>query len=197
MTGEVRVLIVANNPLARAGLAALLEQESDFQIVGQIDPDQLDDVDIYHPDVLVWDVGNRELSAIDYPIIALLSETTQASTAWEKQPQGLLLRTVDTPTLLAALTAVTQGLVVLDAELSAALMPTQSSLPQIAEDLTPRELEVVQLLADGSSNKAIAVALGISEHTVKFHVNAIMTKLNAQSRTEAAVRATRLGLIMV
>ena len=63
------------------------------------------------------------------------------------------------------------------------------------DDLTPREKEVLQLVAEGLTNKAIAQQLAISEHTVKFHVNAIMGKMNAQSRTEAVVRATRLGLI--
>jgi DNA-binding NarL/FixJ family response regulator len=63
------------------------------------------------------------------------------------------------------------------------------------EELTPRETEVLQLLADGLTNKAIAQRLGISDHTVKFHVNAVLGKLGAQSRTEAVVRATRLGLL--
>jgi len=63
--------------------------------------------------------------------------------------------------------------------------------------LTPREQEVLQLLAEGLPNKAIASQLSISEHTVKFHVNAIMGKLGAQSRTEAVTRATRAGLILL
>jgi DNA-binding NarL/FixJ family response regulator len=67
----------------------------------------------------------------------------------------------------------------------------------MAEELTPRELEVLQQLAEGLANKAIAQRLGISEHTVKFHVNAIMGKLGVQSRTAAVVRATRLGLVVL
>jgi DNA-binding NarL/FixJ family response regulator len=66
-----------------------------------------------------------------------------------------------------------------------------------AEVLTPREQEVLQLLAEGLPNKTIADRLYISEHTVKFHVNAILSKLGAQSRTEAVVRATRLGLLLL
>jgi DNA-binding NarL/FixJ family response regulator len=66
-----------------------------------------------------------------------------------------------------------------------------------AEALTPREQEVIQLLAEGLPNKTIADRLHISEHTVKFHVNAILSKLGAQSRTEAVVRATRLGLLLL
>jgi len=65
------------------------------------------------------------------------------------------------------------------------------------ESLTSRELEVLQYLAEGLPNKAIALKLGISEHTIKFHVNAILGKLGAQSRTEAVVRASRLGLIIL
>ena len=67
----------------------------------------------------------------------------------------------------------------------------------LVEDLTPRELEVLQLLAEGLSNKEIARRLGTSEHTVKFHVNAILGKLGAHSRTEAVTRAARLGLIIL
>jgi DNA-binding NarL/FixJ family response regulator len=65
------------------------------------------------------------------------------------------------------------------------------------EPLTPREMEVLQAMADGLSNKQIARQLGISEHTVKYHVNTILGKMGAQSRTEAVVRATRAGVLML
>jgi DNA-binding NarL/FixJ family response regulator len=67
----------------------------------------------------------------------------------------------------------------------------------LVEPLTPRELEVLRLMAEGLPNKGIAQRLEISEHTVKFHVNAILGKLGVESRTEAVVRATRLGLILL
>ena len=67
----------------------------------------------------------------------------------------------------------------------------------LAEALTPRELEVLQLLAEGLSNKLIAARLGISEHTAKFHVNAILGKLGAQTRAEAVAQAARLGLLLL
>jgi DNA-binding NarL/FixJ family response regulator len=89
-------------------------------------------------------------------------------------------------------------LIALDPALADVVQPSRDLLPQPpAEELTPRELEVLQLLAEGLSNKAIAYRLDISEHTVKFHVNAILGKLSAQSRTEAVVQATRLGLIIL
>ncbi|HZY06001.1 MAG TPA: response regulator transcription factor, partial [Anaeromyxobacteraceae bacterium] len=69
--------------------------------------------------------------------------------------------------------------------------------PALDEPLTPRELEVLGLLAEGLPNKAIAARLGISEHTAKFHVNAILGKVGAESRSEAIVRAARLGLVVL
>jgi two-component system, NarL family, nitrate/nitrite response regulator NarL len=88
--------------------------------------------------------------------------------------------------------------VVLEPEIARMLLPAAySPEPAIAVELTAREQEVLQLLAEGLPNKAIARRLEISEHTVKFHVNAILGKLNAQSRTEAVVRAGRLGLILL
>jgi len=78
------------------------------------------------------------------------------------------------------------------------MMPGRDSVHDFpVEELTPRETEVLQLMADGLTNKAIAQKLSISEHTVKFHVNAILGKLGVQSRTEAVVRATRLGLLLL
>ena len=94
--------------------------------------------------------------------------------------------------------AVTHGLLVLDPSLAEAVPPIRDAHPTgAATVLTPREQEVLQLLAEGLPNKSIADRLGITEHTVKFHVNAILGKMGAQSRTEAVTRATRLGLILL
>jgi len=94
--------------------------------------------------------------------------------------------------------AAAHGLVVLDPSLvNPVLEARDPSSASLVEELTPRELEVLGLLAEGLPNKAIARRLGISDHTVKFHVNAVLGKLGAQSRTEAVVRATRLGLILL
>jgi two-component system nitrate/nitrite response regulator NarL len=96
------------------------------------------------------------------------------------------------------LRAAAGGLIVLDPALAGAVLSARETSPdRLVEELTPRELEVLQLLAEGLPNKAIGLRLEISEHTVKFHVNAILGKLGAQSRTEAVVRASRLGLIIL
>ncbi len=88
---------------------------------------------------------------------------------------------------------------VLDDSFAAALLrgvrDTPPAVPDLPESLTPRESEVLQLLSQGLANKAIAQRLGISDHTVKFHVNAILGKLAVQSRGEAIVQAVRLGLV--
>jgi DNA-binding NarL/FixJ family response regulator len=105
---------------------------------------------------------------------------------------------------VAAIKAVTNGLVVVPRE----LLPTLLNSALLADELldgadaggarlTARELEVLAAMADGASNKAIARRLGISFHTVKFHVAAILAKLDADSRTEAVARSAQLGLVML
>ena len=91
-----------------------------------------------------------------------------------------------------------RGLTVVDPALAGAVFPARDRpLPAPVEDLTRRERSVLQLLAEGLSNKDIAARLDISEHTVKFHVNAILGKLGAHSRIEAVTRAARLGLLIL
>ena len=208
----MRLYILADDPLARAGLAASLASQPGVSIVGQREPGRALDAEVraLQPDALVWDLGwaprpdaaawLRERTALPalVPILALLPDEQMAAEIWSAGIRGLARRDAPPEELLAALQALTHGLAVVDPELAQALLPPRESPPEaLAEPLTPRESEVLQLLADGLSNKAIARALGISEHTVKFHVNAIMNKLDASSRTDAVVRATRLGLVIL
>lgn len=210
MDQPLQVLVVGNNPLARMGLVSLLREQTAYDVVGQVAAAEglSDYVDIYGPDVIVWDMGSalseslqvlEQLESLaSVPIAALIPDEETAGAVWGAGVQGLLLQTTDASTLAAALQAIVQGLLVLDPAFAAVVASDSGidTLPLI-EALTGRELEVLQLLAEGLSNKAIALQLGISDHTVKFHVNAIMGKLDAQNRTEAVVRATRLGLIML
>ena len=101
---------------------------------------------------------------------------------------------------LVAIKAVTKGLAILPRELLPALLDGAATVDGNETGharLTPRELEVLAAMADGASNKAIARRLGISFHTAKFHVAAILAKLEADSRTEAVTRAAQLGLVML
>jgi DNA-binding NarL/FixJ family response regulator len=207
---DLRVLVVAGDPLARAGLAAGLDGLQGCVLVGQVssDADLVTQAEVYRPDVVLWDLGwdpapepeaslaeIADLSEAGLPVVVLLADDAQVPEVRAAGARGLLLRDASPEMLLASLQATSQGLVVFDPSL--ALDPSPSQDPSLApvEALTPRETEVLQLLADGLTNKAIAQRLGISDHTVKFHVNAVLGKLGAQSRTEAVVRATRLGLL--
>ena len=210
----LRLLIIADDPLARAGLALMLAQEADFAVIGQINcVDAADELtDGLRPDVIIWDAG-WELSGqlpewveLGVPIVGLLPpflpEDTAVSQLWHAGITVLLTRQADGAALAAAARAALYNLTVLDNELAALLLPFREQENEedaadaaVAESLTPREKEVLYLLAEGLTNKAIARELHISEHTIKFHVNAIMGKLNAQSRTDAVVRATRLGIL--
>ncbi len=211
MTNNLRLLIIADDPLVRAGLSTLLSEQPDLTVVGRVagGPDLPTELDAYDPDVVLFDLGWEptgsdslnslaELRDSGLPVVALLPDDGYAAAAWSAGARGLLLRNAAVERLLAGLRAAAAGLVVLDSSLTAANSPVQP--PESAaslEPLTPRELEVLQLLAEGLPNKTIARRLDISDHTVKFHVNAILGKLGAQSRTEAVVRATRLGLILL
>ena len=204
---DLRVLVVADAPLVRAGLAALLSDQPGCVVVGRVasDTDAAGVLGVYRPDVAVWDLGQDQAASLDplsdvtdtgLPVVALLPDQTYVASTRATGARGLLLRDVDGPSLAAALAAVARGLAVLSGELSSpGPAPGEHPRDPIAVDLTPREREVLTLLAEGMPNKSIADSLSISEHTVKFHVNAILGKLGAQSRTEAATRATRMGMI--
>jgi DNA-binding NarL/FixJ family response regulator len=224
MMTPLRVLVVADDPLVRGGLAALLAGKSDCVVAGQIaaSADILSDVEVYRPDVVLWDVGWESERAIppvspaphgasvshlealavlqeaDYPVVMLLPDRNRVIDAWALGVRGVLFRDADADRLVASLQAVGAGLAVLDTELAMSLLPP-AVLDSAPRDrvLTLREQEVLQLLAEGLPNKSIADRLRISDHTVKFHVNAIMSKLGAQSRTDAVVRATRQGLLLL
>ncbi len=201
---DLNVLIIGDNPLARMGLAALLAGQPGLVVAGQTAGanDLQAEIDLYAPDVIVWDWGwhtperSADARETGVPIVALLNNAEQAADARAAGVSGLLLDVTDADALAAAITAAAQGLVVVAPSLLDALLP--SGTPETpVEALTPREREVLQLVAEGLPNKTIAARLDITDHTVKFHINAIMGKLNAQSRTEAVVKATRLGLIML
>jgi len=207
----VRVLLVSEDPLARSGLAALLAGQEGVAVVGQAAPgdDLAATLDGEDAEAVLWDLGIerrypaethgerlRPLDAGGRPVLALLGGEDSAAEALAAGARGLVFRDARPERLVAALRATAQGLLVLDAGLAdSVLRVAPTAAPPLVEPLTPRELEVLQLLAQGLSNKAIAARLNISDHTAKFHVNSILGKLGVESRTEAIVHAARLGLV--
>ena len=213
-----RVLVVAEDPLARAGLAALLSAEDTLVVAGRSAPDEdlPAAVEALQPDVIAWDLGwqgenglaRLAESSLGAPVVALVSEEADARAALEASAAGALRRNADGPRIAAGLVAAAANMIVVDAEYARTVRarratplppdaPRSEDEPPLLEELTSRELEVLRLLAEGLPNKTIAQRLDISEHTVKFHVNSLLGKLGAASRTEAVVRATRLGLILL
>jgi DNA-binding NarL/FixJ family response regulator len=127
------------------------------------------------------------------PIVFLCSgpETALFNSIRRTGTGGLLQSNASCDQIVHAVKSVAAGLTVFDS----ALVPQQSSDQPSPEELTPREIEVLRLLADGLANKDIAAKLSISEHTIKFHIHSILGKFGAASRTEAVARGLRSGLI--
>jgi two-component system nitrate/nitrite response regulator NarL len=192
-------LLVAKDALVRAGLRGLLSGG------GWVVSGEVDSLSASHSawlelpfDAILWDAGGtpvlREVPE-GPPLLALVDDDATARRLLRAGVPGAVLRASAPETVSAALWAVAHGLHVLEA-------PPQSVRPLLRApmppgDFTQREREVLGLLAEGLSNRAIAEKLSISRHTVKFHVNALLQKLGAEGRTEAVVRAARLGLVVL
>ncbi len=207
-----RVLLIAADPLARAGLSAMLAEEAGVDVVAQVD--QTGDWDqtlaVFRPEAVLWDLGWEPaapepglLADFGVPVVLLVPDGGPFEDFLAAGVGGLLLRSASPPQIAAALQAVTLDLVALAPELAAVLVPSAPSTAQPGDfslprtPLTGRENEVLHLMAAGLTNKAIAHRLGISPHTVKFHITGILAKLDAQSRTEAVTHATRAGILPI
>jgi two-component system, NarL family, response regulator YdfI len=212
----IRVFIVAASPLARVGLQELLVARG-VEVAGtapSIDSlnDRAPDADV---GVLLIDASNDNsesiLASVENSDLALETSivllTDRPGGVWSTEVLRTGVRAIlpaDVPPyqLVAALQAAAAGLVVLhpadvNAALPAAATATSQSLAELAEPLTRREREVLQMLAAGLGNKEIAARLNISDHTAKFHVASILGKLGAATRTEAVSLGIRRGLILL
>ena len=197
----IRLLIAAPSAVMRAGLESLAASHPDFQVVGSFE--DFSGVEELRPDVILAGFPAPEIpQAIDGGGIPLVLLTGEAQPAWTHEAvrvgaRALLPRDASAREVLAAVEAAASGMAVIDPQeldglLANSAPPAQTSA---SAPLTARELEVLRMLADGHANKTIAWKLGISEHTVKFHVASILTKLNASSRTEAVTLGLRNGLV--
>jgi two-component system nitrate/nitrite response regulator NarL len=186
-----RTAVVARDPQVRSDLSALLLAYPGISVLGP-----LADAGIPQPEVVVWDTeGKQQDFPADTPVIALLPDETGLRDALKAGARGVLLRDAAGAALGSAVVAVLHGNRVLSPQLLDALLDERPRPRGPLPDLTPRESEVIALVAEGLSNRQIAARLGISEHTAKFHVNAILDKLGAETRTEAVVLAARSGLL--
>lgn len=204
----VRTAVLAAYPAVRAGLRALLESAAGIAVVAELPPAVLgspgrdDRFDVLVADLNGEPEGLRAGIAAAYPgmPVVFLAAEAQDHTPVPHVPSGYLLRHAGAEEIAAAVRAVALGLTVYDPAVPAAVhlddgRPAPARDADGGEPLTDREVEVLALLALGLPNKGIAQRLGISEHTAKFHVGAILAKLGAAGRTEAVMLAARRGLV--
>jgi two-component system, NarL family, response regulator YdfI len=211
----IRVFIVAASPLARSGLQSLLADRS-VQVVGSA-PDIDSLVTLLagaEADAILIDASGENAESIlesltrfdlasEVPVVILAGSVSPQwpAGALRTGVRALLPLDVSVEQLTATLHAVTTGLLVFHpAEIQMLLpvvTPASQPLTELAEPLTRREREVLQMLAAGLANKEIATRLNISDHTVKFHVASILGKLGATTRTEAVTDGIRRGLVLL
>jgi deazaflavin-dependent oxidoreductase (nitroreductase family) len=201
----IGVLIAAPTPMMRAGLRAMLETD-ELRVVGEAS--SLNDLDAAQTDIDAFVIAGelpaeellRSVVGEEHPAIVVLSDSAQTVESLRSLPlRGWSILPLDASSdeLQAAVMSAAQGLVTLSLTVAERLFNAAQPLDagELRENLTSRELEVLALLSQGLPNKLIARELGISEHTVKFHVSALYTKLGASSRTEAVSLGARHGLI--
>jgi DNA-binding NarL/FixJ family response regulator len=205
----IRVLIADDHSVVREGLRVFLQRDPELAVVGAA-TDGAEAVELARqlcPDVVLMDLlmpvmdGIEATAAIrgalpETEVIALTSVLESAAVvgAVKAGAIGYLLKDTQAPALRRAIKAAAAGQVQLSPQASAYLM-REVRAPSPPEPLTEREMEVLRLLAQGQSNKEIARHLQIVEDTVKVHVKHILAKLGVQSRTQAVLCATRLGLV--
>ncbi len=211
----VRTLIVADDVLVRHGLTSLLASRAELHLV---DADESQEIELgtegregaSQPVVLLDGALSdameplRDWTERGFAVVTLIADVAGTEEARAAGARGVVSRDAPVERLVAAILAVSQGLTVTDPQFAPSATSGRPAREARATDydpldepLTPRESEVLQLLAEGLANKQVAGRLGISEHTAKFHVNSILQKMNAKKRVEAVVRATKLGLLSI
>jgi DNA-binding NarL/FixJ family response regulator len=209
----IRVQIVSEAPAVRAGLRALLSAADDLEVVEETDRLEAGGATSleFGPDVVILDtipsfelddvgVFGTDLQAPGVVMLGPIRTNQQLPSGLLGRAWAYIPREASADQLVAAIRSVAQGLVTVDPSLGGRLLDQAAVGAETTTvgddgDITAREQEVLQLVALGLANKQIAARLAISEHTVKFHVASVLSKLGAGSRTEAVHLAARRGLV--
>jgi DNA-binding NarL/FixJ family response regulator len=211
----IRVLVWARSGITRAGLEAIVQADPRFEIApsdGRT-PDLLSAMRELAPEAVLLDLSETSIGRVlpglrDQPVtpalVALIDGVRRGDVLHILQAgvRAVLSRDSDPREITAALEAAHDGLSAFSPEILDVLLPPGTELAGAdelppGEPLTSRESNVLALLAEGAGNKEIGARLGISEHTVKFHVSSILSKLGAATRTEAVTRGYKEGLILI
>jgi DNA-binding NarL/FixJ family response regulator len=182
----IRVWVETSSAVARAGFKSLLASDETVEIVNSP----------AGADVILRDELPIAPEMPGTVPIVVMTDGPVSPRALQGGVRAILYREASPEQIAGALHAVSAGLFALPAEYTSLLIHAAASEAEV-EALTPRETDVLEMLAEGFSNKQIAAGLNISEHTAKFHVNSILSKLQAGTRTEAVIRGIRAGLIKV
>jgi NarL family two-component system response regulator YdfI len=208
--GSIRVAVAATSAVRRVGLESIVRSHVDFQLAGsfgsvaslvsfshgaELDVIVLDSDSI--PDLL-----HEPMSCAAIVLLTAVSDARSISRLLRNRVRAILSRESDPDDVISAIYAAHDGLVLLSApaaESWAALYDDRALEVETgsSEEITSRETEVLRMLAEGLVNKDIATRLGISQHTVKFHISSILDKLGASTRTEAVALGIRRGLIPI
>ena len=209
MPETIRILIADDHPVVRDGLAAMLATQSDFVIVGEAGTgnDAVAQALKLRPDIILMDLempaldgveAIRQLHAADAGVQVLVLTAFDTDErivgAIAAGAQGYLLKGAPREEIFAAIRIVSTGGALIPPLVASKLL-RQVREAERPDALTPREHEVLKLMADGFANGEIAVRLFISERTVKFHVSAVLAKLGAKNRTQAVRLARERGLL--
>ena len=210
MAGPIRIIVTDDHPVVRDGLVAILSTQPDFAVVGDAASGQetLDLAREARPDIVLLDLEMPEMDGVEtlrqlqrlvpearVIIFTAFDTDERILSAVRAGAQGYLLKGAPRNDIFRAIRVVYQGGSLLEPMIAQKLLRqvSQESPPDTA--LTPRELDVLRLLARGLQNKEIAIELGITGRTTKFHVGALLRKLGAGNRTEAVAVAAQRGLI--
>ena len=216
MPETISLLIVDDQQLLREGIRILLNREEDLTVVGEASDGQ-EAVDVYvklRPDVVLMDVQMPKFNGVDairsihgkdpqakVIILTTFDDDEYVFEGMRAGALGYLLKTMSGNELAAAVRTVHQGGALLEPTVARKVMAEFTRKPntftdsKLTEPLSRRELEVLGFLAEGLSNRKIASRLNLAEGTIKNYVSSLMGKLNAQDRTQAALRSRELGLV--
>lgn len=208
------ILIVEDDPMMQLGLKHILNQQPHLTVVAQaVNGNEAVSVALQHqPDIVLMDIdlpgidgiaaAQQIRAALPHTRILMLthhSNPTQVMAALSSGAHGYCVKGTNAEQLLLAIATVQEGGSYLDSKIADCVLQNLKTLPDnCANDdikLTEREMQVLQQLVEGRSNKQIAAQLGMSVHTAKGHVEMILAKFEASDRTHAAVKALRLGLV--
>jgi len=213
---SIKILVVDDHEVVRDGISVMMERQQDFAVVGEASNglEAVEKAQELRPDIVLMDLRMPQMNGVEamrriraedsdikFIVLTTYDSDEYIFDAIEAGAKGYLLKDASREELFQAVRAVYRGESLIEPGVAAkildrlAQLSRRSNQPSIAELLSERETEVLQLMASGSPNKAIASALSISESTVKTHVANIFQKLEVNQRTEAVTKAMSLGII--